>query len=88
MNRAKVLDEISRTMVEMFQLDPKIVTPEARLVDDLGLDSIDAVDLAAKLYELTGTRLTEENLRGLRTVDDVVSIAENAAPSEKMVEGT
>ena len=88
MNRAKVLNEISRTMVEMFQLDPKIVTPEALLVEDLGLDSIDAVDLAAKLYELTGRRLTEEDLRGLRTVGDVVSIVEAAAPSDRMVEGT
>ena len=76
MNRAEILDEISRTLVEMFELDPKIVTPEARLVEDLDLDSIDAVDMAAKLQELTGKRLAEEDLRGMRTIEDVVAIAE------------
>ncbi len=76
MNRAEILDEISRTLVEMFELDPKIVTPEARLVEDLDLDSIDAVDMAAKLQELTGKRLAEEDLRGMRTLEDVVAIAE------------
>ena len=76
MNRAEILDEISRTLVEMFELDPNIVTPEARLVEDLDLDSIDAVDMAAKLQELTGKRLAEEDLRGMRTLEDVVDIAE------------
>ena len=76
MNRAEILAEISRTLVEMFELDPKIVTPEARLVEDLDLDSIDAVDMAAKLQELTGKRLAEEDLRGMRTLEDVVAVAE------------
>ena len=76
MNRTKIFDEISRTLVEMFQLDPKIVTPEARLVEDLDLDSIDAVDLAAKVQELTGKRLAEDDLRGLRTIADMVVVVE------------
>ena len=76
MNRAEILDEISGTLVEMFQLDPKIVTLEARLVEDLDLDSIDAVDMAAKVQELTGQRLAEDDLRGLRTVEDLVVVVE------------
>lgn len=76
MTRAEILHEISKTLVEMFQLDPKIVTAEARLVEDLDLDSIDAVDLAAKVQELTGKRLAENDLRGMRTIEDVVGVVE------------
>jgi len=76
MNRDEILGEISGTLVEMFQLDPKIVTPEARLIEDLDLDSIDAVDLAAKIQELTGKRLAEEDLRGMSTIQDVVVVVE------------
>ena len=76
MNRADILAEISRTLVEMFQLDPKIVTADARLVEDLDLDSIDAIDLAAKMQELTGKRLTEDDLKELHTVQDVVGVVE------------
>lgn len=76
MNRDQIRAEITKTLVETFQLDPKIVTPDARLVEDLDLDSIDAVDLAAKVQELTGSRLAEEDLRDLRTIDDVVGVVE------------
>ena len=76
MNRTEMFSEISATLVDMFQLDPEIVTPTARLVEDLDLDSIDAVDMAAKMQELTGKRLDEDDLRGLTTVQDVVDVVE------------
>lgn len=76
MNRTAILKEITNTLVTMFELDPKIVTPEARLIEDLDLDSIDAVDLAAKVQELTGQRLTEEDLRSLKTLNNVVDVVE------------
>lgn len=76
MTRADILDNVSRTLVEMFELDSKSVTMEARLVEDLDLDSIDAIDLAAKMQEFTGRRLTEDELRKIRTVADVVDFLE------------
>ena len=76
MTRADILDKVSRTVVEMFELDSKSVTMEARLVEDLDLDSIDAIDLAAKMQEFTGRRLTEDELRKIRTVADVVDFLE------------
>jgi len=76
LNRAEILDEITKTLVEVFQLDPKIVTPEARLVEDLDLDSIDAIDLAVKVQDLTGKRLAEDDLRSLSTIGDLVAVVE------------
>ena len=76
MTQAEILTKVSETFVEMFELDPDTVTAEARLVEDLDLDSIDAIDLAAKVHEMTGKRLEEEHLRRIRTVRDVVEIVE------------
>ena len=76
MNRAEILDEITSTLVDRFQLDPKIVTSEARLVEDLDLDSIDAIDLAVKVQDLTGKRLAEDDLRSLSTIGDLVTVVE------------
>ena len=76
MNRADIFDKVSRTMVEMFELDSKSVTMEARLFEDLDLDSIDAIDLAAKMQEFTGRRLTEDELGKIRTVGNVVDVLE------------
>jgi acyl carrier protein len=58
---------------EMFDLDKAKITAEANLYTDLDIDSIDAVDLAVKLKELTGRRLQPEVFKSVRTVEDVVN---------------
>lgn len=63
-------------MKELFELDSDKVQPAARLIEDLDLDSLDAIDLAVRLEETTGHALEETTLRELRTVDDVVSAIE------------
>lgn len=57
---------------EMFELDKAKITLDANLYNDLDIDSIDAVDLAVKLKELTGKRLQPEVFKRVRTVQDVV----------------
>jgi acyl carrier protein len=57
---------------EMFELDRSKITLDADLYSDLDIDSIDAVDLAVKLKELTGKRLRPEVFKSVRTVQDVV----------------
>jgi acyl carrier protein len=56
----------------MFELDRSKITLDANLYSDLDIDSIDAVDLAVKLKELTGKRLQPEVFKSVRTVQDVV----------------
>lgn len=61
-----------RTMLtERFELDPAAIRPEARLYEDLDLDSIDAVDLAIAVQELTGRKIRPRDFRDVRTVGDV-----------------
>jgi len=45
-----------------------------RLVDDLDLDSIDAVDLAVRVEEKTGLSLSEADLKSIRTIQDIVDL--------------
>ena len=61
---------------EMFELDKTKITLEANLNTDLDIDSIDAVDLAVKLKQLTGKRLQPEVFKTVRTVQDVVNALE------------
>jgi len=57
---------------EMFELDTSKITLDANLYSDLDIDSIDAVDLAVRLKELTGKRMRPEVFKSVRTVQDVV----------------
>ena len=71
-SHAEILREIQSMMKELFQLDAARVQPEARLVEDLELDSLDAIDLAVKVEETTGLAFDETLIRQLMTVQDVV----------------
>jgi acyl carrier protein len=56
----------------MFELEKTKITLDANLYTDLDIDSIDAVDIAVKLKQLTGKRLQPEVFKSVRTVRDVV----------------
>jgi acyl carrier protein len=76
MPKQDVYQILKNTLVEQFELDPAKITPEARLLEDLDLDSIDAVDMLIKLQELTGRKVSPEDFKGVRTVGDVQRIIE------------
>jgi acyl carrier protein len=76
MTREEIDQRLRALLVERFQVDPARLSPEARLFQDLDLDSIDAIDMAVELQAWSGRRIPEERLRSIRTLDDVVSMVE------------
>lgn len=57
---------------DMFEVPPEKISRDAKLFEDLDLDSIDAVDLVVKLQELTGRKFKPEEFKSVRTVGDVL----------------
>jgi acyl carrier protein len=76
LTRDEILVRVRALMAERFEVDPARVALETRLVEDLDLDSIDAIDMAVELQGWTGVPLAEEALRAVRTVDDVITMIE------------
>jgi acyl carrier protein len=72
MSKDEVYSRLWRYLTEMFEVPEAKVRPEARLYEELDLDSIDAVDLIVKLQELTGRKVSPERFKAVRTVQDVV----------------
>jgi acyl carrier protein len=68
----QILDELRVILAEAFEIDPQRVTPDAHLFDELDLDSIDAVDLAIKLQQMTGKRIRPDEFKSVRTVGGVI----------------
>jgi acyl carrier protein len=76
MSKEQIYPWVVDTLHEMFELDKAKITPQANLYTDLDIDSIDAVDLAVKLKQLTGKRLEPEVFKSVRTVQDIVNALE------------
>ena len=78
-----VFETLKSTLVEQFEIDPAKIVPDARLLEDLDLDSIDAVDMIIKLQEITGRKVSPEDFKGVRTVGDVQRIVEKLLAETK-----
>ena len=74
MSKEEILERVVQILAESFELDRADVVPTAHLFEDLDLDSIDAIDLVVGLQEETGLKLTEDELRAIRIVQDVVDL--------------
>ncbi|MDX1693949.1 MAG: acyl carrier protein [Ketobacteraceae bacterium] len=71
-SKEEVYSKLSEIMVELFEVEESDIQPDANLYEELGIDSIDAVDLVVKLKEITGKRIQPEEFKSARTVQDVV----------------
>lgn len=72
----EILGKLKSIFAETFEISPEAVKMETHLFEDLDLDSIDAVDLAIKLQTMTGKRIKPEDFKSVRTVGDVVGVAQ------------
>ena len=82
-------EEINKMLIdvlrEAFDLSEEALIPNAKLYEDLDLDSLDAIDLAVKLKNDMGVTLNEEEMRSLIEFSDLVDLMEkklNASSSD------
>lgn len=73
MTREEIFNELKTVLVESFLLEESDITLDADLYADLGFDSIDAIDLAAKIHNVTGKQLKPEQFKEVRTISDAVN---------------
>ena len=74
LSKEEILERVTEVLVETFDLDSSAVHPTAHLVDELDLDSIDAIDLVVGLEQQTGLNVEEEELREIQLVQDIVDL--------------
>ena len=74
-----MFEKVRDAIVESLGCDAEMVTMEASLADDLGADSIDAVELNIALEDTLGTAIPDEALADMKTVGDIVNYLEQNA---------
>jgi acyl carrier protein len=72
MTKEEILSLIRKYFNTEFEIPEDKVVLEARLFDDLELDSIDALDMVAMLESELEIEVEEEGIKGIATVGDVV----------------
>ena len=67
----EVIEALHKILVRDFELDPAQLVPDARLREDLELDSLDAADLLIGIEKKYEIRIEEDDARLFKTVGDV-----------------
>ena len=76
MTRQEINKLVINTLKEAFDLSAEDLVPNAKLFEDLDLDSLDAIDLAVKLKNDTGITLDEGEMRSIIELSDLVDLLE------------
>ena len=65
----EIKDKIKGFLVDEMEIDPGKIAPEARLKEDLGIDSLEVVDIIVLVEQEFGFKMKPENFKELKTFD-------------------
>lgn len=71
------MDEIAKILSEQLGIPQSKVTLESRIVEDLGADSLDVVELLMQLEDTTGKTIPDDKVATIKTVGDLVETLKN-----------
>ena len=69
-------EKVRNALAHQFELDPETITAETNLIDDLGADSLDVVELIMSLEDEFGIAISDEDAAQLYTVGRIVEYLE------------
>jgi len=79
MDKAQMQAKIVDIIANQLGVEKDIITPEANVVDDLGADSLDVVELVMALEEAFDLEIPDEDAENIRTVKDIFDYLEKIA---------
>jgi acyl carrier protein len=71
-----IFDKVKEVLAKQFEIDPETITMETNLVDDLGADSLDVVELIMSVEDEFGIVINDDSAANLLTVRQIVDFIE------------
>ena len=70
MNKVEIEDKVKAFLIEELEVDEERIAPEALLKDDIGIDSLDFVDIVVIVERTFGFKIKPEEMAGVKTLRD------------------
>lgn len=72
-----IFEHVKKILCDQLDLEEEQVNEDSEVIDDLGADSLDIVDLVMTLEEEFDTEIPDEDIENLKTVGDIVKYIED-----------
>jgi acyl carrier protein len=79
MQRAEIIDKVNDFLIEEFEIEESALTPDAHLINDLGIESLDFVDIVVTIEKEFGFKVKREEITAVRTLNDLYTYIEEHA---------
>lgn len=73
----EIFGKLQAIIADQLELDAQTITYDSHILDDLGADSLDVVDLIMSVEDEFGVEVPDEALENIRTVEDMVKYIED-----------
>ena len=70
------MSKVIKAVADHLGVDESKVVPEANLMDDLGVDEFDIIELTVAIQKATGVKISEEDEANVQTVGDFIKLVE------------
>ena len=70
-------DKVKKLLSEQLNIDEEKIAMESKVIDDLGADSLDVVEMLMTLEDEFNVTVTDEESVGLKTVGDIVNLIDS-----------
>ena len=71
-----ILEKVKKILVDQLDVDEGAISPESSIIDDLGADSLDIVDMVMSLEEEFDVEIPDEEIESMKTVGDIIKFIE------------
>lgn len=77
MNRTEIEEKVKAFLIDDLEIDEEKIAPEAKLKDDLGIDSLDFVDIVVIVEKNFGFKIKPEEMTGVTTLSQFCDYIES-----------
>ncbi|MCW3806041.1 acyl carrier protein [Plebeiibacterium marinum] len=77
MERSKIKEIVVEFLIDEFEIDEEVITDDAHLIDDLGLESLDFVDIVVIIEKEFGFKVKREEMKDIRVLNDLYNYIES-----------
>ncbi|NOZ91623.1 MAG: hypothetical protein GXO60_10115 [Epsilonproteobacteria bacterium] len=80
MSEQEIFDKIKEVLINDFEVEEQLIKKETSFYDDMGLDSLDAIDLIVSLNNIYNIEVDNKDIEEIRNIEQLIEVVQKNLP--------